>query len=271
MTHARFVGMTDEEVGKYWDGNADAWTTLSRAGYDVYRDLMNTPAFLLMLPDVSGRLGLDVGCGEGTNTRQVAERGAKMMAVDVSPRFVAHAIEAERREPRGIEYGVASGQALPFANASFDFVTSFMCMMDLPDPATALSEIRRVLRPGGFFQFSITHPCFNTPHRKNLRDESGKTYAIEVGKYYDGTDGRVDRWIFGAAPASERERFEKFAVPFFHRTLSDWINIIVDAGLTIERVGEPQVSEELARQRPEMQDTRVVAYFLHVRCRKGRT
>ena len=40
-------------------------------------------------------------------------------------------------------------------------------------------------QPGGFFQFSITHPCFDTPHRKNLHDETGYTYAIEVGDYFD--------------------------------------------------------------------------------------
>jgi hypothetical protein len=56
--------MDDREVGKLWEGNAEAWTHLSRAGYDVYRDRLNTPAFLAMLPDVAGLGGLDVGCGE---------------------------------------------------------------------------------------------------------------------------------------------------------------------------------------------------------------
>jgi trans-aconitate methyltransferase len=61
--------MTHEEVGQYWDGNAEAWTLLARAGYDVYRDHVNTPAFFAMLPDVAGLTGLDIGCGEGHNTR----------------------------------------------------------------------------------------------------------------------------------------------------------------------------------------------------------
>ena len=53
------------EVGRYWNGNADAWTRLSRAGYDVYRDFFNTPAFLRMLPDVKGLRGLDIGEADG--------------------------------------------------------------------------------------------------------------------------------------------------------------------------------------------------------------
>jgi hypothetical protein len=44
--------MDHEEVGRYWDGNAEVWTELVRAGYDHYRDGLNTPAFFEMLPDV---------------------------------------------------------------------------------------------------------------------------------------------------------------------------------------------------------------------------
>jgi hypothetical protein len=54
--------MDHEEVGRYWDENAEVWTELVRAGYDHDRDGLNTPAFLEMLPDVNGLSGLDVGC-----------------------------------------------------------------------------------------------------------------------------------------------------------------------------------------------------------------
>ena len=91
--------MDHEEVGRYWDENAEAWTELVRAGYDHYRDGLNTPAFLAMLPDVDGLSGLDVGCGEGHNTRMVAGRGARMVGVDVSGNFVRHARGAEAANP----------------------------------------------------------------------------------------------------------------------------------------------------------------------------
>jgi hypothetical protein len=44
--------MNHEEAGRLWNPNADAWTKLARAGYDVYRDFLNTPALFAMLPDV---------------------------------------------------------------------------------------------------------------------------------------------------------------------------------------------------------------------------
>lgn len=125
--------MNHEEVGRHWDENAEAWTELVRAGYDHYRDGLNTPAFLEMLPEVEGLSGLDVGCGEGHNTRLLARRGARVTGIDISGTFVRHAKEEEEREPRGIRYERASAVGLPFEEASFDFVTAFMSLMDIPE------------------------------------------------------------------------------------------------------------------------------------------
>jgi hypothetical protein len=71
-------------VAACWEANADTWTRHARAGYDVYRDALNTPAFLAILPPVRGLLGLDIGCGEGSNTRQLAKLGASMDAIDIA-------------------------------------------------------------------------------------------------------------------------------------------------------------------------------------------
>jgi hypothetical protein len=51
--------MDSAKVAEYWESNAETWTRLVRAGYDIYRDALNTPAFLAMLPPVSGLCGLN--------------------------------------------------------------------------------------------------------------------------------------------------------------------------------------------------------------------
>ena len=117
-------------------------------------------------------------------------------------------------------------------------------------------------------QFSITHPCYDTPHRRNLRDENGITYAIEVGDYYRNLEGNIGEWLFGAAPPQVKEGLQKFQVPRFTRTLSQWLNMLVESGLVLERVEEPKPSDEVVRQCPDVQDAQVVAYFLHIRARK---
>lgn len=260
--------MKAAENAALWEGNAETWTRHARAGYDIYRDALNTPAFLAMLPPVGGLDGLDIGCGEGSNTRKLAERGARMQAIDVAPTFVRYARAAEEAQSLGIVYRVADAEELPFADASFDFATAFMSLMDVPDQARALREVQRVLRPGGFLQFSICHPCFDPPYRRVLRDMDGRPRAIEVAGYFDDTDGRVDRWWFSTVPPEERERVLPFAIPLFHRTLSGWVAIIRAAGFEIEAFGEPCASAELAAAEPVVADTRVAPLFLHIRVRK---
>jgi ubiquinone/menaquinone biosynthesis C-methylase UbiE len=260
--------MDHKEVGRYWNENAAVWTRMVRDGYDVYRDGLNTPAFFDMLPDVKGLCGLDIGCGEGHNTRLLAKLGARMIAVDISEVFIKYAKEMEEKEPLNIDYRVASAIELPFPDESFDFATGFMSFMDIPETKLVLSEAFRVLRPGGFLQFSIEHPCFSTPHRRNLRNNKGLTYAIEVGDYFRNLDGEVSEWLFGAAPAELKQTLPKFKAPRFTRTISQWFNLLIKTGFLLEQVAEPRPSEEAVRQYPDLQDALVVAYFLHIRARK---
>jgi SAM-dependent methyltransferase/catechol 2,3-dioxygenase-like lactoylglutathione lyase family enzyme len=261
--------MEPADVARAWEANAETWTHHARRGLDVYRDALNTPAFLAMLPPVNDLLGLDIGCGEGFNTRQLARHGARMRAVDIAPTFVRHAQETEAADPLGIAFTVGYGMALPFDDGGFDFATAFMSLMDMPDPGQALREAARALRPGGFLQFSILHPCFMPPHRKVLRDEDGAVRAIEVGGYHDRIDGREDTWWFSTLPKAERAEAAPFRTPRFHRTLSEWIAMIVAAGLVVEAMGEPRADPELARSEPVVADTAVVPLFLHVRARKA--
>jgi ubiquinone/menaquinone biosynthesis C-methylase UbiE len=260
--------MDHEEVGRFWNANADTWTRLARAGYDIYRDYFNTPAFMRLLPAVEGRSGLDIGCGDGHNTRLLAESGARMVAIDIADLFIAHAMRVEAQAPLGIDYRVASAVELPFADAAFDFATGFMSFMDVPETDRVLAEAYRVLKPGGFLQFSITHPCFDTPHRRNLRDATGKTYAIEVGDYFRNLEGEIDEWLFKAAPPQIKQGLPKFKIPRFTRTFSQWLNRLIDTGFLLERVEEPRPDDETVRACPELQDAQVVAYFLHIRVRK---
>ncbi len=260
--------MRSEDVGRPWERNAATWTEQVRRGLDVYRDALNTPAFLALLPDVAGLDGLDIGCGEGTNTRAVARRGARMWAVDIAPSFVAAARESEAADPLGIRYEPGDALALAFDDGTFDFATAFMSLMDVPAPDLAVREAARVLRPGGFLQFSILHPCFVPPHRRVLREADGTVRAVEVARYFDRLDGAEDVWWFTALPKAERAGVAPFRVPRFHRTLSAWVAMVVGAGLAIEALGEPCPDEGTARAVPIVADAREAPLFLHVRARK---
>jgi 2-polyprenyl-3-methyl-5-hydroxy-6-metoxy-1,4-benzoquinol methylase len=103
--------MTDRshaEVAARWNQNADQWTRDVREGYDVYRDFFTFPAFQQFLSSLDRLDVIDFGCGEGTNTRRLAQMGARMTGVDISERLIEHARQAEEVGPLGITYKVSS-------------------------------------------------------------------------------------------------------------------------------------------------------------------
>jgi SAM-dependent methyltransferase len=90
---------------------------------------------------------LDVGCNTGYGTLRFVPVAGRVVGVDVSPRAIEAALE---RAPDGRpEFIVTSGFDLPFADASFDLVTSFQVLEHVPDPGAFLRELARVARPGG--------------------------------------------------------------------------------------------------------------------------
>jgi ubiquinone/menaquinone biosynthesis C-methylase UbiE len=258
--------MQSREVGEYWEANAAAWTEQVRSGFDVYRDLVNTPAFLSMLPNVKGLSGLDIGCGEGANTRELARLGASMIGIDISPTFIKHASECP--DGPAIDYRVGDGTRLKFSDASFDFTTAFMSLMDMPDQEKALAEAFRVTKPAGFLQFSILHPCFVPSRRRTIRDERGVVTGVLISDYFTETNGDVERWHFSTLTEEQRNAISAFAVPRFHRTLATWVGYLCKAGWVIEELCEPRATPEIAEINEIVADTLVTPIFLIVRARK---
>jgi ubiquinone/menaquinone biosynthesis C-methylase UbiE len=223
-----------------------------------------------MLPNISNLEGLDIGCGEGHNTRIAAKKGGKMTAIDISEVFIKYALETEQEEPLGIKYEVASGIELPYSDKSFDFAIATMSLMDIADNEKAIQEAFRVIKPGGFFQFSITHPIVSNSGWRWMRNEEGKKIGFIIEDSFKKVNGELEEWIFGAAPKEITEKMNKFKIPRFTRTLSGWLNILIEKAFILERFCEPYVEDEILEKHPEEYDSRIIPYFLIIRCRKPR-
>jgi len=269
----------EQEVARCWDGNANVWADHVRQGWDTYREHFNNPAFFEFIGDPSGKTVLDAGCGEGYNTRLLARSGARMTGVDISERMIELARREEQREPLGIRYELASFSDLGIFNdgrrtsRAFDAVVSSMALMDGPDFERAAKEICRVLRPGGDLMFSITHPCFLTGGYGWIPDDDG-ALVITVSDYF-AREPWVERWRFSKAPGSENAAFasevEPFAVPRFPRTLSEYLNGLIEAGFVLRRIQEPRPSQEMCEKHPWLQRWRDhAAIFMYVHGEKPR-
>ena len=159
-------------------------------GYDrwaaSYEDNMNpvqtleAEALARLLPDLRDRVVLDLGCGKGRVARLALERGAReTVGVDVSEAMLKAA--AASLPASSVRWVQADGRALPFEAASFDVVICALMMGHVDDLEAALSEIARVLRPGGLLLLSDFHPYATLRgwQRVFTDADSGRSFAIE--------------------------------------------------------------------------------------------
>jgi SAM-dependent methyltransferase len=258
----------ESEVAAQWDRNAAVWADQVRQKLDIFREHWNNPAFLAFAGDLSGKTVLDAGCGEGHNTRIFARRGARITGVDLSAKMIEFARAEETREPLGIRYERASFTNMEmFASGSFDAAISTMALMDGPDFPGAMQEIARVIRPGGTLAFSILHPCFATKGIGWIRDDAGRAVKFTVADYFND-EAWIEHWKFGHAPNASQ--VEEFGVPRFDRTLADYINPIMAAGLRLEEIREPRAPESACALNPQafrkFRDH--IPLFLYVRASK---
>lgn len=259
---------TSTEVGTIWEENAELWITLTESGFDVYRDYINTPAFLALLPNVKRLKGLDIGCGTGHNTRMVAKQGAIMTGIDISKKMISFATKKENSEQLGIKYINGNVIKLPFKSNSFDFAVSFHCIMDVPEYEQALSESFRVLKPGGFFQFSIPHPCFWTHNPEWTYNEDGKKNALICRDYFTTSEGVISRWTFDGVDTKSNKNKKLLETPIFRRTLKQWVCALVNIGFIIKEMDEPRPLEKTVKKFPAFDGCRIVPYSLIIRCEK---
>jgi ubiquinone/menaquinone biosynthesis C-methylase UbiE len=144
------VGASYDEIADFYDGVV---------GESV--DDPATAALLDLAGDVRGLRVLELACGQGRVSREVARRGASVVGIDISDALLAKARSAEDKEALGIKYVLGDVTARDtLENELFDGVVCNFGLSDIDDFDAALATVARVLRPRGWFVFSILHPCF---------------------------------------------------------------------------------------------------------------
>jgi ubiquinone/menaquinone biosynthesis C-methylase UbiE len=254
--------MNHKKVSKYWDENAPHWIKASTMGCDIWRDHVNSPAFLTMLPDVTELFGLDVGCGEGHHSRLIAKRCKSLTAIDISAQFIAY--NMQHNQQANLDFRRANSAKLPFKRASFDFVVATMSFMDMAEIDKVLREIYRVLKPGGFLQFSITHPCFNEYIGHWVTDEQSECLGFLVTRYFMEPEGDIHEWQHPQAP----REMPAFQTPRFIRPLAKWLMLLIEQGFVLEAVNEPYADDLAISRYPMLASTRIAAHSLIIRIRK---
>lgn len=236
-----------------YDAIAPWYDSLVRAG-SLAGDIVLSRLFALF-SDVAGQTICDLACGQGRLARVLAQRGAHMVGVDLSSELIAIARQDEIADPLGIHYSVDNAESLTsLADKHFDGVVCNLALMDMPDLQAVYGSVWRVLRPGGWFVFSITHPCFESPHAVWHTQLDGAV-TREIRTYF------AEGFWRSSNPNGVRGQ-----VGAYHRTLSTYFNTLREAKFSTEQIVEPQPADE---ETVAVQGYRTVPAFLLVRCIKS--
>ncbi|HWC35122.1 MAG TPA: class I SAM-dependent methyltransferase [Mycobacteriales bacterium] len=177
-----------------------------------------------LLGEVQGRRVLEIGAGAAQCSRWLAAHGAQPVAVDLSGAQLSHARTLDERAGVRTSLVLADAQLLPFADRSFDLACSaYGAIPFVADSAAVMREVARVLRPGGRFVFSVTHPI-----RWSFLDDPGPGGLTAKTSYFD------------RRPYVEVDFEGRPTYVEHHRTLGDRVREIVAAGLVVEDLVEPE-------------------------------
>jgi SAM-dependent methyltransferase len=264
LSTERDGGFHDEDARAAWNKAADGWIDFVRSDKDYYRHYVHGPALLALCQPVAGLRALDLGSGEGYFARELAGAGAQVTAVELSDRLV----ELARSHAEGAGFHIefvhlsAARIAERFPPASFDLVSACMSLHDMAEPAAVLAAAAHVLTDDGRLCFSVTHPCTETPVREWLRNERGDKIALKIDRYFD-TGSDVMHWNMARLAY-------QWETPFHRYTLEQWSDMLSSAGLQIRRLREPRPTPLQIAERPQLEDSSRLPYFLLLECAKGR-
>jgi len=207
-----------------------------------------------LIPALEGKNVLDLGCGFGWHCRYAREQHARSVTgVDISNKMIQRA--REMTNDSLISYIKAPIEDIDFSNSEFDVVISSLAFHYIQSFKSSCKKVYDSLIPGGSFVFSVEHPIF--------------TSRSEQDWYYDNQGNRqhwpVDNY---QSEGIRQTTFLNNHVTKYHRTISTYLNDLINAGFIIRAVKESVPSNEMLKSIPGMEDEKRRPMFLMISAQK---
>ena len=235
ITRAGYQQVPDEAGGRasrtWWDENAHDYLAehgdfLGTADFCWCPEGLREADARLLGPAESlrGAQILEIGSGAAQCGRWLTAQGARVVSTDVSAGMLQESRRLDAAEGTRVPVLQVDARRLPFAAESFDTVfTAYGAVPFVPDAAAIHAEVARVLRPGGRWVFSVTHPI-----RWAFPDDPSDRGLTATRSYFD------------RRPYAERAADGTVTYAEYHRTIGDHVREVVAAGLELVDVVEPE-------------------------------
>jgi SAM-dependent methyltransferase len=254
----RSLRVVSDEVERPLDPSSDLWEEHAEWWIDGFTDGAD-PEYVeqiipLSLAELSGaERVLDVGCGDGQISRLLAAAGSQVVGVD--PTW--NQISVARRRGGGADYLRSGAELLPFADNSFGAVVACLVFEHIDELDAAISEVARVIRPGGQFSFFLNHPLLQTPGSGWIDD-----HTVDPPEHY----WRIGPYLVEQESVEQVER--GVFIRFIHRPLSRYINTLAENGLLLERMVEPGPPDGFVDRAYEYAEAAAIPRLLYLRLRR---
>jgi len=195
------------------------------------------PAIRELLPDLTGKRVIDMGCGFGWFARWAREHGAaSVVGLDLSERMIERA-RADTSDA-AIEYRVADLETFELPPAAFDFAYSALAFHYIEDFGRLVRMVHQALTPDSHFVFTIEHPIYMAAsHPHWLTDEDGRK-MWPINRYAIEGERRTDWFAKGVLK--------------YHRRISTTLNTLIASGFAIERIEEFSPTEKQIAENPDL-------------------
>lgn len=223
---------------RYWDAISGVYRDITRidANDFHYGPLLAGESELRLLPSLHpGMEALELGCGEGQNSRWLARQGLRCTAIDISEGQLKYARADAATEGLAIDFRHESIETFFSEPERYDFITSSHAFEFVEDPFGLVRRVATWLRPGGWFVLSTVHPVYNGDWVSAEEEDGTETWGHLLPDYFHPVDDVREQ------PEGEGPSIASRAYP-----VSAWFNAFREAGLNVVRLEEPPAAKHPA-------------------------